>query len=64
MAVTTLTVLATATATAPVARADNFRLNNGVVAHVYALQQLSGCPKELHVDPQLRQAAQWHTLTC
>jgi uncharacterized protein YkwD len=60
MAVTTLTVLATATA--PVAGADNFRLNNGVVAHVYALQQLSGCPKELRVDPQLRQAAQWHTL--
>jgi hypothetical protein len=51
-----------ATATAPVASADNFRLNNGVVAHIYALQQLSGCSKELHVDPQLRQAAQWHTL--
>jgi uncharacterized protein YkwD len=60
IAVTTLTVLAAATA--PVAGADNLRLNNGVVAHVYALQQLSGCPKELRIDPQLRQAAQWHTL--
>jgi uncharacterized protein YkwD len=56
-----LTMLASA-ATAAVARGDNFRLNNGVVAHVYALQQLSGCPKELRVNPQLRQAAQWHTL--
>lgn len=61
MAAVILTVLAQ-TATASVARGDNFRLNNGVVAHVYALQQLSGCPKELHVNPQLRQAAQWHTL--
>jgi uncharacterized protein YkwD len=60
MAVMTLIMLATAIA--PVAKADNFRTNNGIVAHVYALQQLSGCPEELRVNPQLRQAAQWHTL--
>lgn len=60
MAVMTSTMLATVTA--PVANADNFRMNNGVVAHIYALQQLSGCPQELQVNPQLRQAAQWHTL--
>jgi uncharacterized protein YkwD len=59
-AATTLPVLATAAA--PVGGADNFRLNNGVVAHVYTLQQLSGCPTELRVDPRLRQAAQWHAL--
>ncbi|WP_036434874.1 CAP domain-containing protein [Mycobacterium sp. URHB0044] len=60
MAVVTLTMLAAAIA--PVAYADNLRMNNGAVAHIYALQQLSGCPTELRVSPQLRQAAQWHAL--
>lgn len=60
MAVMTLTM--SAAAITPVAYADNLRMNNGVVAHIYALQQLSGCPTELRVNPQLRQAAQWHTV--
>lgn len=43
------------------ARADNARLNNGVVANVYTLQRQAGCPNKIVVNPQLRLAAQWHT---
>ena len=60
IAATTLMTLAMVAA--PPAGADNFRLNNGVVAQVYSMQLLAGCQQELRVDPQLRQAAQWHTL--
>ena len=45
----------------PVAHADNKRLNDGVVANVYTVQHQAGCTTNLHINPQLRLAAQWHT---
>ena len=45
----------------PAARADNRRLNDGVVANVYTVQHQAGCTNDLKVNPQLRLAAQWHT---
>ena len=45
----------------PAARADNRRLNDGVVANVYTLQHQAGCTNNLRIDPQLRLAAQRHT---
>jgi uncharacterized protein YkwD len=47
--------------TVPAARADNKRLNDGVVANVYTVQHQAGCTTNIHVNPQLRLAAQWHT---
>ena len=46
---------------APVAHADNSRLNNGVVANVYAIHHQAGCGSRITIDPRLRLAAQWHT---
>jgi hypothetical protein len=45
----------------PAAHADNRRLNDGVVANVYTVQQQAGCTNDLKINPQLRLAAQWHT---
>ena len=45
----------------PAAHADNSRLNNGVVANVYTVQQQAGCTNDVKINPQLRLAAQWHT---
>lgn len=45
---------------APVASADNSRLNSGVVANVYTLQHQAGCTSDIKVSPALRLAAQWH----
>ena len=47
----------------PTANADNRRLNDGVVANVYTVQQQAGCPIEqkIKINPKLRLAAQWHT---
>ena len=45
----------------PAAHADNRRLNDGVVANVYTVQQQAGCTKDLKINPPLRLAAQWHT---
>ena len=42
------------------AGADNKRLNDGVVANVYTIQHQAGCTNELHINPQLQLAAQWH----
>ena len=50
-----------ATAVAPEAGADNTRLNRSVVANVYTVQHQAGCTNDVHVNPQLRLAAQWHT---
>lgn len=55
LALTTAAVLAT-----PVARADNKRLNDGVVANVYTIQHRAGCTNDVKINPQLRLAAQWH----
>lgn len=48
--------------TSPAAQADNRRLNDGVVANVYTVQHQAGCSNDLHINPQLRLAAQWHAL--
>ena len=45
----------------PAAHADNKRLNDGVVANVYTVQHQAGCTTNIHINPQLRLAAQWHT---
>ena len=45
----------------PAAHADNKRLNDGVIANVYTIQHQAGCTNNLHNNPQLRLAAQWHT---
>ncbi|OSC38948.1 CAP domain-containing protein [Mycobacterium decipiens] len=47
---------------APTARADNKRLNDGVVANVYTVQHQAGCANDVKINPQLQLAAQWHTL--
>jgi hypothetical protein len=47
--------------TAPSARADNTRVNSGVVYNVSTIQQKAGCSTTLKVNPKLRLAAQWQT---
>jgi hypothetical protein len=54
-------IVVSAMVVAPVARADNKRLNDGVVADVYTVQHQAGCTTNIHTNPQLRLAAQWHT---
>jgi len=39
---------------------NNQRLNNGVVANVFTMQHQAGCTNDVRINPQLRQAAQWH----
>ena len=57
-----LPAVALATAVAvPAAHADNRRLNDGVVANVYTMQQNNGCDTNIKINPKLRLAAQWHT---
>jgi hypothetical protein len=57
-----LTVCCAATLlTPPAAHADNRRLNDSVVDNVYTIQQQAGCSNDVHINPQLRLAAQWHT---
>lgn len=46
---------------APSAHADNKRLNYAVLSNVYTTQRMAGCTGELHSNPQLQLAAQWHT---
>lgn len=53
--------IAVATMTAPTAAADNTRLNDGLVANVYTIQQQAGCETEVKKNPQLQLAAEWHT---
>lgn len=48
--------------TSPTAAADNARLNNSVISNVYTVQRQAGCTNDIHPNPQLRLAAQWHTL--
>jgi uncharacterized protein YkwD len=47
---------------APVAHANNKRLNDGVVAEVYTIQHHRGCTNDVTISPQLQSAAQRHTL--
>ena len=52
--------------TAPVAGADNKRLNDGVVANVHTMMMNAGCANDydiepmVRINPKLRLAAQWH----
>ena len=39
------------------AAADNSRLNNSVVADVYAVQHQAGCGTDIRIDPALQRAA-------
>jgi len=45
---------------APVAHADNLRLNNGIVTNVDTVKKQAGCTTGLHINPQLQFAAQRH----
>lgn len=45
----------------PIAKADNKRLNDGVVANIYTVQHNAGCSNDVKINPQLQLAAQWHT---
>lgn len=47
------------TAFAPIAQADNTRLNNGVVSNVYAVQHQAGCSTSIKKNAALTQAAEW-----
>lgn len=49
-----------AVALASTAHADNKRLNDGVVANVYTVQQQAGCTNDVRISPQLQLAAEWH----
>jgi Cysteine-rich secretory protein family len=49
-----------AVAVAPMANADNNRLNNGVAQSVYAIKRQAGCTTDLKNNPALELAAQWH----
>lgn len=46
---------------APMAAADNTRLNKSVVANVFTVQRQHGCNTDIRINPQLQLAAQWHT---
>jgi hypothetical protein len=60
--VTPVVLAAVATMGAPAARADNKRLNDGVVANVYTVQHQAGCRNNVHINPVLRLAAQQHAV--
>ncbi|ORW23324.1 hypothetical protein AWC19_11740 [Mycobacterium palustre] len=47
-------------AAAPMATADNNRLNNGVAQSVYSIKRQAGCTTDLKNNPALELAAQWH----
>ena len=53
-------VLGGAFAGTPIAAADNKRLNDGVVANVYTIQQQHGCGNDVKINPQLQLAAERH----
>lgn len=52
-------IAALSVAAAPLASADNSRLNSGVVANVYTLQHQVGCTTDIKVNRSLQLAAQW-----
>lgn len=54
------TMVAASVITAPLAGADNARLNNGVIANVYTIQHQAGCTTDIRPNPALGLAAQWH----
>jgi uncharacterized protein YkwD len=62
LSIGTVLLAVTPICNAPVARADNNRLNNSVVANVYTIQHQAGCTTNITANGQLRLAAQWHAL--
>jgi hypothetical protein len=67
----TLSIPFIALTAAPLAHADggndtvipnNQRLNNGIVVNVDTIKKHAGCTTDLHINPQLRAAAQRHTI--
>ncbi len=61
LAIMTVVVMGQALGSGPIAKADNKRLNDGVVANVYTVQHSAGCTNDVKINPQLQLAAQWHT---
>lgn len=57
-----VTCVGTLITPAPLALADNKRLNNSVFANIYTAQKQNGCPGEPRVDPRLVDAARRHAL--
>jgi len=57
-----LAVAVSAVTATPIAHADNRRLNQSVVVNVGTIQKQAGCTTDLHINPQLQLAAQWHTV--
>ena len=58
-AIAALTILVTVSVvTAPLAGADNSRLNNGVLANVYTIQHQAGCTTDIKQNLALGLAAQ------
>ncbi|ORV54650.1 hypothetical protein AWC05_17010 [Mycobacterium florentinum] len=55
----TVVALGAATA-APIANADNNRLNNGIAQSVYSVKRQAGCTTDLKNNPALELAAQRH----
>lgn len=53
-------LLGTAVLAAPVAQADNKRLNSAVVSAVYTLQHQAGCTNDVIRNNALTLAAEWH----
>jgi hypothetical protein len=47
---------------APGVPGDNARLNNGIVVNVDTIKKKAGCTTDLHISPQLVNAAQQHTV--
>lgn len=61
LAILNVVVMGQALGSGPIAKADNKRLNDGVVANVYTVQHSAGCTNDVKINPQLQLAAQWHT---
>jgi uncharacterized protein YkwD len=53
-------LLGTAALAAPVAHADNMRLNSAVASAVYTLQHQAGCSNDVIRNNALTLAAEWH----
>lgn len=51
---------AVAVASAPIANADNARMNKSVISDVYTVQHHAGCTNDVVANNQLQLAAQWH----
>jgi uncharacterized protein YkwD len=52
-------VVLAALAVAPMAKADNLRLNQGVITNVDTIKKQNGCTTNLKLNLQLQLAAQW-----